>query len=403
MVPDAMQISYPSVKGAECPYPLYEKWRSVEPVRPVDGHPDWFTVSRYADCLYVLRHPEIYSSVGSRSRMASIDANLGDRRVEGVSMIDSDPPHHRDARSLCTRMFTPRRLRTYEPVIRRIADELIDAFADRGRVEFVNEFASPLSIRVTSELFGIPRADEQWIKEWGTLEASGLPWVSEERRRQQLVNGEQMREYLTEMLLDRYERPRDDVYSEIVQEQVRRTGTFDLAYALAQVSVLTAGGVITTAHLVGSAMLLLLSYPDQLAKVQADHELIPKMFDEAMRLESPSQWNPRVATVDTELAGVRIPAGSHVLVMFASANRDEQRWPAAERFDVTRPDANDHLAFGQGPHTCLGAQLARLEGRVAFEQLLTRLPGLRLAEGNDFTHLPSPSFRGLNHLLVEFD
>ena len=152
----------------------------------------------------------------------------------------------------------------------------------------------------------------------------------------------------------------------------------------------------------GNTLLLLLNSPDALARVYREPESIQGMVDEGLRVESPVQWNPRVAAVDTDLGGVHIPAGSHLLVMFASANRDEARWDDADGFDIDRDDSTDHLSFGYGTHRCLGAQLARLEGRIAFERLLSRLPNLRVGKGNDFTHLPSPSFRGLNRLEIEF-
>jgi cholest-4-en-3-one 26-monooxygenase len=192
------------------------------------------------------------------------------------------------------------------------------------------------------------------------------------------------------------------VISEVVAEQVGRDGALNVAEVRAVSAALLAGGVVTTAHFMASAMLLLLENPDQLAKVRVEPTLIPRCTEEALRLEAPTQWTPRRAVQDVELAGVSIPAGAFVLLLQGACNRDPAVFDEPDRFDVTRPNATDHLSFGYGPHFCLGAPLARLEVRVAFEQLLARLDNLRLASGNELTHNPSPQFRGLRRLELEF-
>ena len=400
----SLEVNYPSIEGAQCPYDVYAYWQESAPVYQIPDHPNWYVVSRYEDILRILRTPELFSSVGSRGRMAQVDGNLGNtKRVEGLTMIDSDAPAHRPKRRLVSLMFTPGRLRGYEPVIRKLVDELIDAFIDEHEIEFISAFAAPLPVRVTSALFGIPREDENWIHEWGQLEASGFPWMPKDRQEHQVANGQRMSQYLRQMLIERVEQPRDDIYSKIIEEQIRVDGNLDLDYVLAQVGVITAGGVITTAHAVGSTMLLLLENPELMASIAGDHSRIPRMFEESIRLESPVQWVPRIVVQDTQIAGVDLPAGAHVLMMFGSANRDENQWTCPAQFDPDRSDVFDHLAFGNGEHYCLGAQLARLEGRVAFEQIFKRLTNIQLAAGNSFPHIPSPSFRGLKELHVTFD
>jgi len=147
----------------------------------------------------------------------------------------------------------------------------------------------------------------------------------------------------------------------------------------------------------------MLEHPDQLAAVTADHGKIPRMFEESLRLEDPVQWNPRLATRDVEIGGVSVPKGAYVVIVFGSGNRDERVFEDPERFDVSRANATEHLSFGYGNHFCLGAPLARLEGRIAFERLLSRLTNIRLADDNDLTHITSAIFRGLNRLVLEFD
>jgi cytochrome P450 len=155
----------------------------------------------------------------------------------------------------------------------------------------------------------------------------------------------------------------------------------DPAYVAVESSVILIGGVLTPAHMMASAMMLLVQHPDQLAEVVADHSLIPRALEESLRLEAPDQFMPRYVTTDTRLGGAEIPAGSLVLLLYASANRDDATFADAERFDVHRENAKQHLAFGKGIHFCLGAPLARMMGRHAFETVLTRMADMRLAPG----------------------
>ncbi len=168
--------------------------------------------------------------------------------------------------------------------------------------------------------------------------------------------------------------------------------------------MLVLGGTLTPAHMMSSAMLLLLQHPDQAALVRADHSLIPRMLEEALRVEAPDQFMPRYTTVDTTLGGVDIPAGSLVMLLYASGNRDESVFGEPESFDVRRENVKKHFSFGGGIHFCLGAPLARLIGTRAYEALFTRLGDIRLAEGrNDFTHLASTFNRAPNAVHIEFD
>jgi cytochrome P450 len=169
---------------------------------------------------------------------------------------------------------------------------------------------------------------------------------------------------------------------------------------------LLSGGVVTTAQMMVNAMLLLLENPEQMAPVRADFSLIPWMFEEALRVESPVQSLTRVCVADCEIGGVKIPAGAKVLMVFGSANRDPERFPYADTFDVSRPhdQLKAHFGFGSGRHFCLGAPLARREGEIAFQHLFGRLGQIRLAEGrNDFRHIASTHFRALRSLYLEFD
>ena len=209
-------------------------------------------------------------------------------------------------------------------------------------------------------------------------------------------------QYFAAKLDERRQEPRDDFLTELCTARLGEAGPLDnkeIFYLLLQLLV---AGHETSASLISSAMLLLLKHPAQMAAVSAEPSLIPNFIEESLRLEPPIKAFFRVAKTDTELAGVKIPTGSRLAVLYASANRDEAHFAEPERFDIYRENASDHLAFGLGIHYCLGAPLARTEARIAFEVLLGRLKDIRLGAGNDFTHTPSFIFRGLKALHLEF-
>jgi cytochrome P450 len=214
-----------------------------------------------------------------------------------------------------------------------------------------------------------------------------------------------MAAYIREALVERYERPRQDFLTDYVQEAVRRDGELDLTYLTADAVVLLHAGHVTTTHMLGSTMLLLLRHPEVMGRARADHSLIRSLIEDSLRLESPVQWHERICTQDAEVGGVKLPAGTMVLVIWASGNRDQARWQNPDAFGEERPGiARDQLAFGYGPHLCLGAPLARLEGRLAFEALFQRLGEIRLAPGkNDFEVEGGLHHRGVRRLFLEFD
>lgn len=388
---------YPSLDLVECPYPYFTALHEEAPMYRVPETGEYL-VSRHEDILHVLKRPEIFSNAAARQR----EATPGGRDTS--SMIASDPPSHREKRNLCSAAFRPRRLRGYEPRIKLLVDGLIDEFIDRSHVEFVSEFATPLPILVFCDIFfGDAETDMDRFQRWALREGTGARYLPEDRREA----AEQMRyeviEYMDANILERYQNPRDDALTEIIQAQVDRDGELDVEYLRSEASLLLSGGFVTTAHLIANAMFLLLHDLPLLERVRADHDRIPPMIEEALRLESPVQWQQRVAVEDTEIGGVAIPAGSIVVVVLAAGNRDPDHYEEPEAADLGRPQLTRHLAFGHGIHFCLGAPLGRLEARIAFERLLARLTDIRLAPGrNDFQHLDSPLFRGLQQLHLEF-
>ena len=396
-------VDYPSMEGAECPWPTFEYLRREAPVYQIPDRPNLYIVSLYDDVRRVFADPKLFSSFNSRDGLLGFDILLSTQSSGGHTMIQTDPPEHKPKRKLGFAPLKPGRLKAYKPLITEIVDDLIDAFIDDGRCEFVTAFAAQLPTILTLRLMGVPESDIGWVQLWSKFEASGASWMPKEFLEEQRENGGKMFEYLTARLQERYESPQDDVMSDVIREQIARDGEFDMDEVRAQVAVLLGGGVVTTAHFLGNMMLLLLENPEQMRLLREDPSLLPRAIEEGLRLEAPALWQPRRVTADTELSGVKIPAGSYVLVMQGSANRDDSRFACPAQFDIQRENITDHMAFGYGIHFCLGAPLARLELRIAFERLLARLQDIRLGPDNDFTHLPSPSFRGLNKLNIEFD
>jgi cytochrome P450 len=397
------RFTYPSPEVVECPFPFYEALREEAPVhRLPDG--TWL-VSRWDDVVRVVRdHGTFSNEIGPTN-----DQILGGPRVGGDAsgpwpLPFTDGDRHREQRSFCAKVVVRERLRWYEPRITRLVDELIDGFAAQGAVEFRSAFAEPLPRRVMMETFGFPREDEPDFIRWtggfgpvGAKLASAEEQAAEQQRRLELGD------YFRTKILERREQATDDFLSEIVEVQVARDGELDMPYLLAEVANLFAAGNATTAHMLASTMLLLLQHPAELDRVRDDRSLIPTMLEEAMRLESPVQWLQRIVTTDTEIDGVEIPAGSLVLVLWGAANRDGRKFEEPERFQIDRPSvAKFQTAFGYGIHMCVGAPLARLEGRIAFERLLDRLRDVRLA-GVPITHIPNINQRAPTAVHIEFE
>lgn len=398
-VADDPGLTYPSAELVECPYPFFDRARDEQPVR-YDHDTGLYQIFRHEDIMFVLRHAEIFPHTGESLGIS----------YEGVPMISATgPPEHTAMRRLAFGPFKPGRLKTYEPMINEFTDDLIDRFIGKGSLEFVDEFAIPLPARVTCRLFGFPEEGPEFdfIVDRMSMKSSDKPGVTDRGLGVERHSGRyDIHEYMRNALVSRYEQPTDDVLSELVHTQVDRDGTFNLAYLVTICTELLSGGVVTTAQMMVNAMLLLLEHPDQMAKVRSDYSLIPWMFEETLRLESPVQSLTRVCVSDCELSGVTIPAGSKVLMVFGSGNRDPERFPEPERFDVerARDQLKVHFGFGYRLHFCLGAPLARREGDIAFRHLFTRLGDIRLADGkNDFLHIASTHFRALRALHLEFD
>lgn len=394
----ASPVSYPTADLVQCPFPFFEQVRHDCPVArdPERGH---FLVFRHEDVSAVLSAPDTF-------RATPHDGHGGPLSYEGGRMLGHvDGDVHTAMRRMFSRPLTPGRLKGWRVEVGEIVDALIDGFERDGEVEFVEGFAAPIPALVLCRLISIPGDTEDYalVRSWTRM----LIEAAERQLPAEALAVGNLHAFLAELVERRSSEPGDDVLSELISLQRERDGVLDVPQIVTLASELVAGGIITTAQLIANAMMLLLRHPDQLADIRATPALIPAMLEEALRVESPVQSKHRWAARDATINGVDVPAGSDVLLIYASGNRDEERFPDPDRFDVQRPmrTLKRHLAFGLGEHFCLGAPLARMEATIAFERLFARLPNLRLADPGqtEFPMFDSYHFRSVRTLRVAFD
>lgn len=361
-----------------------------------------YTVSRFDEVSYVLRHPEIFSSEVMGGSQPEVMNDEGDIAPTSGALIAHDPPEHTRQRSIVNQGFTPRRIAALEPQIRKNAEELFAAFDERGECDLMAEFANPLPVSAIADMLGLDPARRDDFKRWSTALIVGSTRPGEGGS--YASNWELFREfrsYMTQVIEERRENPGDDLISTLVRTG-EGEGILDPEQVISFASLMLAAGSETTTNLIGNAMLALFRDKDLLKRVQDDPKLIPALIEESLRHDSPVQLTMRLAMCDTEVAGTEIPKGAIVATLLASANRDETHFEDPNRFDIDRPTPN-HLAFGFGNHFCIGASLARLEGRVALEMILGRLPQIELTVSPDAIE-PHGSFliRGPRILPVRF-
>ncbi|MBM4257243.1 MAG: cytochrome P450 [Deltaproteobacteria bacterium] len=392
----------------ECPYPFYAAMRHEAPVYEVPGM-GFFIVSRYEDLQFVLTHPELFSSKTGPGVRKEPPQEVLDILAQGwmpvATLLTNDPPAHRRFRGLVNKAFTPRRVALLAPSITTIANNLVDTFIKTGTVELVEQFAVPLPLTVIADALGVPREDLPKFKQWSDDSVAPLGgMISHERELECARSTVAFQHYFAAKLEERRTNPRDDMLTDLLNARLEGETPLNMGEMLNILQQLLVAGNETTTNLIASAMMLLLQNPMQMEHIRADHSLIPNLIEEALRVESPVQGLFRMTKVEVEIGGVKVPANSRLVLMYASGNRDDAQCPEAAQFDVCRANAKDHLAFGAGIHYCLGAPLARLEGKIAFETLLNRLKNLRLTPGkNTFAHTPSFILRGLQALHVEFE
>ncbi|MFA7295998.1 MAG: cytochrome P450 [Dehalococcoidia bacterium] len=363
------------------PYPAYASLRASDPVHWSETLGAW-VLTTYEDCDRVLRDPKRFSNNPLNASVQVADAIRERRRELPLGMVptvlNSDGEVHARLRGIVSRAFTPRVVEGLGPRIAEVAEFLLDAAPSSGAFDLVRAFSEVLPVVVIAELLGVPADDRPLFRRWATaIAATTRPMPTPGAIEDVKVAATELIEYMTKVIEERQREPREDLISALVRaegEEARLSRDELLAF----ITVLLVAGHETTTHLIGNGMHALLQAPEQLALLRAEPTLIPAAVEELLRLDSPVQALVRIATESVEFRERRIEAGAVLLVMIGAANRDPARFAEPDRLDVRRAD-NDHLAFGRGPHFCLGAPLARLEGRIAFEALLRHYPSIAAA------------------------
>jgi cytochrome P450 family 142 subfamily A polypeptide 1 len=312
-------------------------------------------------------------------------------------MINMDPPEHTRRRRMVSAGFTLRRVQDHEPYLRERVTRLLDSVVERGECDIVTDIATPLPMYMIGELMGLPEEDHAQLLHWSDLFATG----GEEIRDEVIAAVQAYSAYILDVVAKRRGGTAEDLVSLVVNADDEQGPLSDVDLVFETMLVLV-GGDETTRHVISGGVDALLRHPDQLARLRADPELLPGAIEEMLRWVSPIRNMNRTATVDVEVNGQQVKEGDRILLLYPSANRDETVFADPYRFDITR-SPNDHVSFGAfGRHHCLGAPLARLELRVLFEELLSRLPDLQLATDDELPRRRGNFVLGLERVPVTF-
>jgi pimeloyl-[acyl-carrier protein] synthase len=383
------------------PYPLFRRLRTEDPVH-WDPFLHTWVVTRYVDVLEVLHTfsanrthtPEKLQAMGL-SQMGPL------AQLMVKQMLFMDPPAHTRLRALASYAFSPARVAVLRSHIREIVNRLLDEVQNKGQMDLIADLAEPLPGIVTAEMLGVPLGDRHQLKDWSAdfAEMLGNFQHNPEHAPRMLRTVQNMTAYFRDRVRELKDIPREGLVHSLMTAEVdgdRLTEEEVVANSI----VTMVGGQETTTNLIGNGVLTLLRNPGEMEKLQEDRSLIPTAVEEMLRYESPSQHTGRLAPEDVELGGKAIRKGQAVMAVMAAANRDPERFPDPDRFDVARAD-NRHLAFGYAAHFCFGAALARVEGQEALEAIVRRLPSLESQPGT-LVWRNNLGLRGLTALRVKF-
>lgn len=390
-------------QGRSNPLPIYAKLRAEEPItRIIDlgrKFPCWLA-TRYNDCVDILKDPR-FGKDSKKLTPEEIERNgyFDELAMLGQHLLGTDPPDHTRLRSLVAKAFTPSRIEGLRPRIKALAEELIDKVEGRGEMDIVADFAYLLPVTVIAELLGVPLEDHPRFRAWtATIMTPAVDGNMDGIR----AAGFEFFNYFMGLIEMRRVAPQDDLISALVaaEEGGDKLNGQEL---IGMLFVLLVAGHETTVNLISNGTLALLDFPQERERLEKDPSLLESAIEEMLRYCGPVETSTtRFALEDVTIRDTHIKRGDVVLVSLLSASHDETRFPEAGRFDIGRKP-NKHIAFGYGLHFCLGAPLARMEGAVAFEVLLRRLPGLRLAAKRDELEFhPSLLLHSVRKLPVTF-
>ena len=387
------------------PYPVWQALLDGPPTIADDG--SFAIVTGLEDCNALLRHPDMSSDHRNYTffqevKLPALSKEDQERWEKREVFLFRDPPVHTRLRKLVAKAFTARRVEQLQPFVEKRTDELLTAAADRGRLELVADLAYPLPVAVISEMLGVPHEDHATFAGWSAVLAKGLDRMmsepSPEEAEENRVASDEFRAYFEDLAEQRRREPRDDLLSALVaaEEEGDRLSMDELT---STALLLLVAGHETTVSLIGNAMLALLRVPGLLDRVRADPALAEGVVEEVLRLDPPVQMTMRTALADVEVPGGVVKKGGTAVLLIAAANRDADAFADPLQLDPERRDTG-HLAFSGGIHFCLGAPLARLEGRVVVAELARRLVAPRL---EDLAYRENRVLRGPSRLVVGYD
>jgi cytochrome P450 len=377
----------------EDPYPIYKRLRDEAPAYWNERLRFW-ALSRHADVLAAFKDPVRFSSAGgvSLERSSQIDPSTV------AFFIAMDPPRHDKYRNLVSKAFTPRRIAELEPRIQALADRYIDRFIDARRCDFIADFSAKLPMDVISEMLGVPSDERDTLREWADLVLHREPGMSEVPAAGIEASGNLL-QYVARLVADRRRQPGDDLTSGLLAVELDGERLSDRE-VMAFLFLMIIAGNETTTKLLGNAAYWAWKNPDQRALLRGAPDMIPRWVEETLRYDNSSQALARTLTTDVTLHGKTLRAGDKALLLVGAGNRDERVFPEPDRYDLMR-DHSESLSFGKGTHFCLGASLARLEGRVALEAVQRRFPDFELDPAG-LVRVHNPNVRGYASMPITF-
>jgi cytochrome P450 len=403
------------------PYPYFDGLREVCPVLQLP-HLGVIAVTGYDEANEVYRDTDSFSSCNSvigpfatfpvpleGDDVSDVISEYRDQLPMHEHMVTMDPPDHTRERALLMRLITPKRLRDNEAFMWRLADQQLDEFVHDGQCEFISAYTQPFAMLVVADLLGVPETDHQSFREgFGLTKGIGTVGVGASGAPDGNPLG-WLDEWFARYVEDRRREPRKDVLTDLALATYPDGSTPEVTNVVRTATFLFAAGQETTARLLASALKYLAEHPDMQDELRADKERIPDFIEEVLRLESPVKTDFRFARRTTTIAGVDVPAGTPVMMLNGAANRDPRRFDCPHDLRVDRANAQAHIAFGRGVHSCPGGPLARAEGRVSLERILDRTRDIHLSEAHHgpagdrrFHYEPTWVLRGLTSLHLEF-
>ncbi len=406
-----------------CPYPIFSALRDESPIHFSDKLGTW-VCTKYEDIMEILHDTDRFSSLmptgprDGRSGFATAmeelaaDPSMAEyfqtflaNAANAAVLLNADPPEHRRQRKAVNRAFRPTRLRGMEPMIEKVTSELIDEIIDKGESEFVAEFAVGLPMTIIAVALGVETDDLATFKRWSDdlVMPVGNPDPTTEKVRDYLISLSEFNKFFGNLLQLRRESPQEDIISDVATAEVNDE-MLNEAEMLSMLQQFLVAGNETTTKLLTNLMHHLAEEDGLEERLRNDPTLIDNFIEEGLRFEAPVGGLFRMAKEDTTVGETQLREGDHIWLIFAAANRDPEMFSQPDTFSVDRENARDHLAFGHGEHFCIGAMLARIEAKIAVEQILERLENIRLIDGrNTFEYEDTFVLRGLKELHVAFD